>query len=952
MNPAGLAGTDGKIKTLASHESMVYVGGKFTIAGTVFAHNVAQWDGKEWRALGEGIEGEVHTLCCDSKGTLYAAASVAKQGKLQIPHPNNRLNAASAQLTILKWDGQDWEKIGTVNGSGNQAGSIRSMMCDTEDRLYISGYFGYVDKCKARNIARYEEEIWHPIGDGKGFPIGDNSYSGDPIYNLVNGEKGNIYAVNRNCVGRWDGTAWSHIGEALEGSLAGIVFDKKNGLAAGGEFRLGNKKLPLAFYKENIWEYPEIQFSSRLNALALDSGGILHIASTSTVYARQSNELIPLGGLEYEDRLQGNVLALTFDNQNNIYAAGYGISIGGKQPSVSILKWDGTKWQRLLSQTKEVVPAPPTRNLLSGELPLPDSLSSSQVKSSVVTTNGDVYVSGQFKIFAGRECLVNLAHWDGRGWHAVGSGLSAPATVLAADIFGNLYAAGRFPTPGGYEHNSLMHWNGMAWQPIKDAPRDITTMLCDASGYLYIGTAASPKGYWDRSISRWDDSTLITIEGAPSGSYPNFAEHGRISQLDVIGNELHVQGDFTMVGNVISPGYAVYDLGKPDSGRIKARQETMQLAASQSDKETATVLLKEAYLNLGEEQVIRFEKMEVSNQTSQVLDSVILYTPDSSGFIYDNTEEKWGHITQRPVIDSGPQGYRFSFPLGHSLLPAQKRPLWISKSLKGRVKPIEPDAWICKDTLQTIFTNVAIETDSDNQRSLYRLFVVQYDSFTVLNSHSDEDNRYTTISGIPGAPFEIRFAKKAEYDSVCAVIIDYVNNYSLINEYTPPSRDLLFRLEELSRVKQELLAQRLLEWCFSFENPLLEYDLWELIGEDPEGYLPEPEELKRRFSEISHYYLDALTVVVPSLSKNSYEMVAEMVAEKIEIWPFSDYHSVDNSITHFQFEGDLFYYSEETEGDELKVGFYPRELIRNTLKLLGTRAKPALDEFERHVFGE
>src|SRR4051794_29156889 len=73
-NPTGLPGTDGTITTLAYHQGILYVGGKFTIAGGVFAKNIAQWDGKSWSPLGEGLDGEITKLVCDAKGNLYAAA--------------------------------------------------------------------------------------------------------------------------------------------------------------------------------------------------------------------------------------------------------------------------------------------------------------------------------------------------------------------------------------------------------------------------------------------------------------------------------------------------------------------------------------------------------------------------------------------------------------------------------------------------------------------------------------------------------------------------------------------------------------------------------------------------------------------------------------------------------------------------------------------------------------
>src|SRR6056297_4343088 len=58
-----LAGVDGEVYATFTWDDgdgpAVYIGGEFTLAGSVNASNVASWDGERWTALGDGTDGVV-----------------------------------------------------------------------------------------------------------------------------------------------------------------------------------------------------------------------------------------------------------------------------------------------------------------------------------------------------------------------------------------------------------------------------------------------------------------------------------------------------------------------------------------------------------------------------------------------------------------------------------------------------------------------------------------------------------------------------------------------------------------------------------------------------------------------------------------------------------------------------------------------------------------------------
>lgn len=56
-------GVDGTVNAIALSGNNVYVGGTFTLAGTVDANYIAMWDGTKWRPLGSGIGGCSYSPC-------------------------------------------------------------------------------------------------------------------------------------------------------------------------------------------------------------------------------------------------------------------------------------------------------------------------------------------------------------------------------------------------------------------------------------------------------------------------------------------------------------------------------------------------------------------------------------------------------------------------------------------------------------------------------------------------------------------------------------------------------------------------------------------------------------------------------------------------------------------------------------------------------------------------
>ncbi len=78
-----LPGINGAVNAIATNGVEIFVGGKFTAAGSVAARNIAKWKGTRWTSLGTGVSDAVNALTFRG-GVLYVGgalriASIASQ---------------------------------------------------------------------------------------------------------------------------------------------------------------------------------------------------------------------------------------------------------------------------------------------------------------------------------------------------------------------------------------------------------------------------------------------------------------------------------------------------------------------------------------------------------------------------------------------------------------------------------------------------------------------------------------------------------------------------------------------------------------------------------------------------------------------------------------------------------------------------------------------------------
>jgi hypothetical protein len=103
----GLRGLNGPVYAVTSWDpdgaggpqpALLVAGGQFTIAGNVFASNLAAWDGSTWQPLGGGTTGPVYAL------TVFG-------GQLAVGGSFTTAGGISANRVAL-WNGATWTALG------------------------------------------------------------------------------------------------------------------------------------------------------------------------------------------------------------------------------------------------------------------------------------------------------------------------------------------------------------------------------------------------------------------------------------------------------------------------------------------------------------------------------------------------------------------------------------------------------------------------------------------------------------------------------------------------------------------------------------------------------------------------------------------------------------------------------------------------------------------------
>ncbi|MCW5757097.1 MAG: hypothetical protein KIT54_07675 [Phycisphaeraceae bacterium] len=450
-----------------------------------------------------GISGTVYALVVFDDGTgeaLYAGGRFTTAGGLPV---NN----------IARWDGSAWTPLGTgIEAPRNSSVRTLAIFDDgTGEALYAGGEFTTAGGVPASNIARWDGSAWTPLGDGVNdrvhvLTVFDDG-SGEALY--AGGTFRNASGTPANRVARWDGSAWSPLGMGVDSTIGSV-----NALA--------------------VWDDG--------TGPALYAGGLFD-SITGVIGARSIARWDGSAWTRVRLGVDGTIYALAvYDDGTGeaLYAGGQFIT-AGVETANRIARWDGTQWTTLGSGM--------TGNSVDSLLVYDDG------------AGGALYAGGDFRA-AGGVSANRIARWDGSAWSPMGMGTNGTVHALAAFDDGTgdaLYAGGAFRTTGGESINRIARWDGSAWLPLGPGMNNAalaSTVFDDGTGpALIVGGAFNRAGdVRANRVSRWDGSAW-----SPMGAGFDNSVFALTAYDDGSGEALYAGGMFTSSGGVPANRVARWD---------------------------------------------------------------------------------------------------------------------------------------------------------------------------------------------------------------------------------------------------------------------------------------------------------------------------------------------------------------------------------------------------------
>ncbi len=515
------SGFNGRVNTIASYDNGLAAGGNFTRINAVHAGFACSWDGETWTPFpwSEDFEAEASAVYQDRPVIGLGDAPGVKQ-----------------------WMTDRWEPLG-----GGADGSVHFLGV-WQDKLIAAGYFTEIGGVAAENVAMFDGNSWHPMGQGMGFSLVQDITDHDGDLIVVGKLTLNVnHPRGAATIARWDGKRWSAIDE---GVVASSDFDMEavhsfNGeLLIGGTFRLEPQVwIGLARREGDTWV--EVGDFSRTEAIVEYQDRLVILDGSESLFSFDGTAFSPMPwGLHKVYRVDEFAV-----HKDGLVAIGAFRSTPDA-PQVDVARFDGTSWN--------VMPEGPDGYL-----------------SSVDSSSDQIFVFGR-DILVGGEEARNLAFWDGQRWEALGTGTERPIHSLV-EFNGSLVARSY------WDQSSVASWDGLNWVPMGSEVGARTLKVLGDDLYL-LTSGETPVRRWNgaeweqvgspvRGLA-WDleifqgqlyagglfqmgdplvPRHLIRLEGETWTALGDTG--GRVASMTLSGDRLYLAGYFEVDGEYTAFGY-------------------------------------------------------------------------------------------------------------------------------------------------------------------------------------------------------------------------------------------------------------------------------------------------------------------------------------------------------------------------------------------------------------
>lgn len=527
------------IYDLAFFNGSLYAGGSFTNVNGVITSGLAKWDGTSWSDVG-GFKGLVVGLTVDGVN-LYVSGIFT-----------NPAAGGVIATNIALWDGSAWHALG--NGLGGTSGNSVHATAVNNGLLYAVGLFTNSGPQAITNVAVWDGNTWSPVGGGVNNLAEGLAFNGSDLY--VCGAFTQAGTTAASYIARWDGANWNSVGSGLSGTVMYSVAPLNGSIYAAGIFTIGNVHATnIAAWNGASWAPLGTGVSANATRVVSTATNVFVGGNFLWVQNLIANGLGSWDGAAWStigragqlNGMSSTVRAFAGDG-TNLYAGGI-FTLAGQTNASMVARFDGTNWNPLGSGVA-VANSPVVNALAMG-------------------SNDDVFVGGSFT-FAGNVSTINIAHWDGANWSALGNGPGGVVASITVRTDG-VYAAGAPASGATYGLPFLVRWDGVSWNSVIVYNTNdtfiqfpLSTSLIGFDAVAFQDTNIYVGGQFNIT---WHDPSLTTFTNSPNimrfdGTYARVVGTGvnsNVVAMTVLGTNLYVAGLFTNAGGAPASHIAMWD---------------------------------------------------------------------------------------------------------------------------------------------------------------------------------------------------------------------------------------------------------------------------------------------------------------------------------------------------------------------------------------------------------
>lgn len=308
-------GAGGTIMDMISeHGGGVVASGQFRHIGGELVNHIAEWTEAGWSPLGAGLDTPCDWLRRRANGNL-----VARQGFF----------LGAQRFELREWDGLQWTTLSFPTND-----SVRGLIDLANGDVVVHGDFTMIGGVAANGIARWDGANWSALGGGSS-PV-----SIDRMFELQNGDLVAIGSFQRigglttRGIARWQGSAWTSFGGGATNVVSDFLELPDGDLLALGGFSIGGSFAPSLVRWDGVaWSFVGQFVGLTQRMIRLPNGDVLVAGRFSSVDGVTAGTVARWDGTTWSAEAIGSgglVRALAFAGDGDVAVAGAFDSMDGE----------------------------------------------------------------------------------------------------------------------------------------------------------------------------------------------------------------------------------------------------------------------------------------------------------------------------------------------------------------------------------------------------------------------------------------------------------------------------------------------------------------------------------------------------------------------------------------------------------------------------------------------